>query len=149
MRNMLMVTAATFAAILGFSAGCGGGSGGGGGSSSGGGSSGISSSGQPPVCPYTMCNGACVNTQQSEQNCGACGNVCPGGMWCNNGSCYVDPCNTHAGEALCGSACQNLLYDSNNCGECGHVCPGGQTCQYAECHPPPTLVEGSSSGATN
>jgi alpha-tubulin suppressor-like RCC1 family protein len=41
------------------------------------------------VCtpPQTLCNGTCVNTQTDPANCGACGNVCPGGNTCQSGMC--------------------------------------------------------------
>lgn len=43
------------------------------------------------TCPGTgeiRCGGVCVNTlSPSSRNCGGCGNVCPGGFYCNSGSC--------------------------------------------------------------
>ena len=43
------------------------------------------------TCPGTgeiRCGGVCVNTlSPNSRNCGGCGNVCPGGFYCNSGSC--------------------------------------------------------------
>jgi hypothetical protein len=35
----------------------------------------------------TRCNNTCVDARFDENNCGACGVVCPGNRQCNNGTC--------------------------------------------------------------
>ncbi len=42
-----------------------------------------------PVCPpgQTSCNGVCKDLQSDVNNCGACGNMCPGGDSCLSGVC--------------------------------------------------------------
>jgi hypothetical protein len=46
-------------------------------------------------CPpgLTLCNGACVDVRTDPDNCGRCGNACPGGE-CGNGFCPNPSCTT-------------------------------------------------------
>lgn len=47
-------------------------------------------------CPQglTNCDGlTCTDTSSDTNNCGACGNVCPGGYSCTNGAC-ISPCDS-------------------------------------------------------
>jgi hypothetical protein len=89
-------------------------------------------------CPggSTLCNGVCVNLLWNSQNCGSCGNACPEGLVCQNGSCA--PCT--GGLTYCWGICRDILNDPNFCGTtcenavyCGefYVCVGGQ-CQPAD-----------------
>lgn len=66
----------------------------------------------------TCCDGVCVSTLVSKNNCMTCGHVCSG--------------------ACCNGVCKNTSNDKNNCGSCGTVCPtllgllgscSGGTCQ--------------------
>jgi hypothetical protein len=88
------------------------------------------------TCAFTMCGTACINTKESSEHCGACGNACPSPQWCNHGKCVADKCNTKAGEAECYGECKNLLTDPTNCGECKNACAAGQTCKDGSCDPP-------------
>jgi hypothetical protein len=80
-----------------------GGSGGGAVAGAGGGSS------CGPNCGFSCCGPDCVNTNNDINNCGVCGNVCPGpAPYCNNGKCDQAPCQ-------------------------GVTCTGATTCCEAEC----------------
>lgn len=83
---------------------------------------------QGPDCQSGLCCGAGVCVDSSNSNCGACGNVCSGGMGCVSGSCQCPPNQTN-----CGGTCADTLTDANNCGSCAHVCPSGQICQSGAC----------------
>lgn len=68
----------------------------------------------------------CASLQSDNDNCGACGNACPGGTYCAAGVCGGVTCGS--GESLCqrpsgGSFCATLEFDPLNCGTCNHVCP--------------------------
>jgi len=52
-----------------------------------------------------LCDGTCV--QNSEENCGFCGNTCPENTICVNGSCQCD-----AGFIFCGGACVSTACDT-------------------------------------
>ncbi len=81
----------------------------------------------------TVCGAACVDTNTSNANCGACGNACSAGTECRGGTC-VTPCRT--GELRCGTmgTCTDPQTDVNNCGGCGTVCPSGQMCVSGVCN---------------
>jgi hypothetical protein len=67
----------------------------------------------------TMCNGACANLKTDNANCGRCGNACPDGASCVQGSCQC------ASGTLCNGACVDTKTDVMNCGKCGTACGGG------------------------
>ncbi len=75
-----------------------------------------------------LCNGTCVDTSVDVLNCGACGNVCPLGKACNNGTC-----SCLAGLNLCNGTCTDTSFDLRNCGKCGNICPPGKDCIKGEC----------------
>jgi hypothetical protein len=76
----------------------------------------------------TLCDGACVNAQTDNNNCGACGRVCGGGTTCVTGTCR---CPT--GTTDCGGTCVATANDVNNCGTCGNRCGFSQTCTSSVC----------------
>ena len=78
------------------------------------------------------CNGDCIDGWEllySDQNCGACGNICPNDNWCENGEC------------ICGSGqycseefpCTNIALDEKNCGNCEIECLETQQCINSIC----------------
>jgi hypothetical protein len=86
-----------------------------------------------PSCPTgeTLCAGECTNTKIDELNCGLCGNVCPLGKACINGTCSCLP-----GQPVCNGTCVDISIDPANCGSCGRVCPGKLYCINGECSCP-------------
>ncbi len=77
----------------------------------------------PQETPDT-CEGACVDLDTDDTNCGECGNVCPSDETCEGGACRCGSgpaCGS--GLTCCNGACVNLLTDLNNCTACGNACP--------------------------
>ena len=77
-------------------------------------------------CDMMDATGCEVNLQNDAQNCGSCGNVCPGGATaaCTNGMCGL---NCAAGTADCNNSpadgCEvNTQTDEMHCGACNHAC---------------------------
>lgn len=95
-------------------------------------------SGCPSNAP-TLCNGSCVDTATSAQNCMTCGHVCPGTSngqaTCGGGQCDVS-CNM--GFHKCGGVCaDNASADSCGTSSCT-PCPAGpnnsvRTCSGGQC----------------
>ncbi|MEZ4407965.1 MAG: hypothetical protein R3A52_16040 [Polyangiales bacterium] len=82
-----------------------------------------------------MANDGCeINTQNDNNNCGACGNVCPGGQRCSAGTC-VSTCPS--GQVACGSSCVTTATDPDHCGGCSMVCSNNniaaRTCTASAC----------------
>jgi hypothetical protein len=71
-------------------------------------------------CDGSATNGCEVSASTDGNNCGACGNVCPGGQVCSAGVCTT---TCGAGLSVCGGACTNTTFDPGNCGGCGMACP--------------------------
>lgn len=92
-------------------------------------------------------DGCEVNTQQSAENCGSCGNSCDvanGSGTCQDGSCAVvscksgfENCDTTASGGGFKNGCEtNLTADANNCGGCGNACMGTHAmmgCMASQC----------------
>ncbi len=88
----------------------------------------LDSAGAAVSCaPNVLCGSICVNTSKDQDNCGACGNVCPPGDLCSLGKCC--PC----GSVNCGGVCTDVWHDPSNCGKCGKHCRHGQTCISGKC----------------
>jgi hypothetical protein len=85
----------------------------------------------------TPCGGTCVNLQEDQLNCGACGTVCPAGKSCDAGVCSA---TCAAPLVKCGSGatsfCANTQADNANCGTCGNSCGAGLVCAGGTCAPP-------------
>ncbi|WP_170319451.1 hypothetical protein [Polyangium spumosum] len=79
-------------------------------------------------CDMMDATGCEVNVQTDLQNCGSCGNVCPGGALatCTNGMCGLD---CAAGTGDCNNdptdGCETDTSTSvDHCGACGRACSG-------------------------
>ena len=102
-------------------------------------------------CDTQGANG-CEASLQTDDNCGACGNVCPTGTKCaadpygsyfcacsNGGSFCPAMCvTTSTGEEFCIGQCFDLTSDTNNCGGCGISCDEARPnatplCAYGSC----------------
>jgi hypothetical protein len=85
-------------------------------------------------CNQNPADGCEVNLRTSNSHCGTCGNACPGGTSCFDGSCLAA-----GGPPLsnCSGTWVNLVTSISNCGGCGKACtPGaGQiaTCAGGSC----------------
>lgn len=96
----------------------------------------------PDCGDQTLCDGSCVDLQNSESHCGECGNVCdqpPGAssVACVEGRCtpacapFLMNCD---GDAATGCEA-DLRSDSANCGGCNVACGEGVSCVNGHCDP--------------
>ena len=76
------------------------------------------------------CDGACIDTTSSMDNCGGCGEVCNSLEICASGACVCD-----SGLTACDGVCIDTDTDENNCGDCGETCDtlNGETCDAGTC----------------
>ena len=78
----------------------------------------------------TDCGGFCTNLFNDHNNCGACGNSCPLGGYCQGGACqggciaYGSPCVYGVNEC-CRGACLNGVCQ---CSPPGDVCSTDSIC---------------------
>ena len=94
----------------------------------------------PCKSPHKRCgkgrSRTCTDLQTDVDNCGNCGNVCPGPTsgsgrtTCRSGNCGIS-CSGSA--TPCGTDCVDLQTDPKNCGTCGRDCStchscGGECC---------------------
>jgi len=82
------------------------------------------------VASSTLCGGSCVDTQNDNANCGACGTACASGQVCSQGKCAT---SCGGGTKLCGSVCTDTEDDAQNCGTCGTKCGAGEVCSNGSC----------------
>jgi hypothetical protein len=108
----------------------------------------------PPLsgCEYGLskCGDACVDLNEDEGNCGACGEACASGETCRAGGCEQGEGGTGGGggeqggggeggggcrasETDCSGSCADLQTDEGHCGACDVACHEGQTCTSGEC----------------
>ncbi len=72
----------------------------------------------------------CADLTTDNNNCGACGTVCPSGQRCLDRHCQV---SCAVGQTTCNGTCRDLQTDNNNCGACGNACLAGTTCTAGVC----------------
>jgi hypothetical protein len=70
----------------------------------------------------------CVDRRSDADHCGSCGEACPAGIACVDGSCLCP-----LGAELCGDACVDTSTDPQHCGGCGDGCDPGQVCSAGGC----------------
>jgi hypothetical protein len=93
-----------------------------------------------------LCSKGCTTLSSDSSNCGQCGNACPNGETCNNGTCG---CNPSTGEIMCNGICTLTNNNSEHCGQCGNACPSYQTCDGNTCLCPSGEVDCPNSVNTN
>jgi len=83
------------------------------------------------LCPagQQLCDSRCVDLQQSNQHCGACGNACGGGAICSGAAGCVCP----NGLTFCAGECVNPSSDASHCGACSTFCAIGASCNQGTC----------------
>ena len=101
-----------------------------------------------PACGngLTCCSSTCVNMQTDKNNCGSCGNKCPSGEACKNGSCTgcSPPCAEgesccEGGTTCCTTCCEDACCPTGQscvegvCATCEPPCTAGQTCCGGSC----------------
>ncbi|HEY7726090.1 MAG TPA: hypothetical protein VH880_12195 [Anaeromyxobacteraceae bacterium] len=81
--------------------------------------------GTPPVC---------VNLQEDQLNCGACGAACAVGKACLAGACTATcaPPLTKCGTGAA-AVCADTASDAAHCGTCGNSCAVGLDCDRGTC----------------
>ncbi len=68
-------------------------------------------------CNGVVEDGCETNISADQQNCGACGRVCPDGLRCINSMCGCPP-----GLTDCDGVCVDTTNDDTNCEVCGKAC---------------------------
>jgi hypothetical protein len=84
--------------------------------------------------PLVLCGDQCVDIQRDNDNCGACGYLCPIVTACRGGICVriCEPPCIYPREC-CDGECLNTSSDRWNCGECGRFCALMETCEDGVC----------------
>jgi hypothetical protein len=82
----------------------------------------------------------CTDPATDDANCGACGNVCPGGTSCNTGSCACDAPTQNCPTLDGALNCVDKTTDPSNCGACGKSCNGIEACIDGNCLVPANLA---------
>jgi hypothetical protein len=81
-------------------------------------------------CGLKLCGSSCVDLARDQNNCGACGNVCPPGRPCGDGVIGNQiQCGCPGRLLLCPNengppTCVDPWSDPHNCGTCGMQCKG-------------------------
>ncbi len=107
-----------------------------GGCSAAGCSCGAGSCGAPNTC-CDPASGLCVDLQDSDDHCGACGTSCATPLHCTGGACSCNGQVCSPGNACCtGGAnpgCADLTSSTVNCGTCDNACVLNEQCAAGVC----------------
>ncbi len=89
----------------------------------------------PPSCEsgFTDCDGGCVDTDYDDYNCGACGNACGTGAYCDAGECIMEGPTCPSPRTMCGDSCVDTSTNSSHCGDCYNTCGTGEACRSGAC----------------
>jgi hypothetical protein len=88
------------------------------------------------------CDGHCVNTNNNEANCGACGNECDANEECHDGACEPKVCEAPAGDPNfeCNEAilnadgtCTYVPRNANGACDDENACTSASTCNNGTC----------------
>ena len=77
----------------------------------------------------------CANIKEDSAHCGKCGNQCPSGQPCIDGTCCAQTRCLMAGSTST-YECVDLQTSYRHCGKCGRVCPKEQICSAGVCKVP-------------
>lgn len=80
--------------------------------------------------PELFCGAGCVDVRSNGLHCGACGQECPDGSFCVEGSCAA---TCSASTRACGLACVDVTSDPDHCGGCDMACPEDRACRGGAC----------------
>jgi len=90
-----------------------------------------------------LCDDGCVDLQNDEGNCGACGVACASNEVCQEGTCGLMTVAPGLLGILCAedwivcdNMCYNPLIDESRCGNCETACPAGYSCMVGQCSSP-------------
>lgn len=84
----------------------------------------------PCATGSARCGDSCAVLDRDPNNCGACGNHCSAGLFCDNGACSA---RCGFGATDCAGRCVELTADPKNCGACGKSCAQGDVCNDGKC----------------
>ncbi len=87
-----------------------------------------------PACPTgnNCCACRCSDPTSDPNNCGGCGNRCPGDPH-GQATCISSVCGLqcNSGYGLCGGSC--IAWDPDHCGSCTNSCPAAPLHGYRTC----------------
>ena len=72
---------------------------------------------------------ACVDIENNDAHCGACGKACGPNQRCLSSKCECKDSFT----TNCGADCYDTRVEEAHCGGCGKACRGDQVCAFSAC----------------